>query len=151
MMRSSRRCCHKRCACNPWKIYWILHQITLPIEMLITIYYWLLIKPEPTNNTSFSTDYWPHLHPLLAMLLDYSLIHAPYKLRHTQFMIYFSLFYCFGCNMPMALNGDPAYVLITWKSTTSHVFVVVLFVFLMLCHAAFVGLSVCCKRRLYNV
>ena len=118
---------------------------------MITLYYWSLIKTEAAHRyRPFMPDYASHLHPLLAMLFDFSMVHAPYKLRHIPFTIVMCCIYCFCCNMPMALMGKPAYTLITWKSGASIALIVGLFVFVMLMHAMFVGLSYCCKAKIYK-
>ena len=127
-----------------------MHQITMPINWLITLYYWILIKTEPGNDEPFFRDYASHLHPILALVLDYSMVHAPYKLRHYLFVFIYSLIYAFLINMPMALAGTPAYTLLTWKSPGSLVLVAGLFIFVILTHMVFVGLSYCCKARLFN-
>ena len=134
-----------------WKVFWVLHEITLSVQVLITLYYWVLIKNEPKNKyRSFAPDYAVHLHPLLSLRLDFSLVLAPYKLRHSVFIFIMCFIYCFTCNMPMALIGKPAYKLITWKSGGSIGLVIGLFLFVIGTHAALVGLSWCCKGRIYK-
>ena len=140
----------KRCCCKTWKPYWIIHQIIAPINIIITLYYWTLIKPEPNNKTPFLTDYFSHLHPVLAIILDYSLVHAPYKPRHFTFLLIFCVIYAFAINMPMALGGTPAYKLITWDSWGSGALIAGLFFLVIILHTVFVCLSYCCKAKCFK-
>jgi len=93
------------CCCKIWKAHWILHQVAMVMEMVITLIFWVAyvaVGPDHPLRTkiSFLRAYSGHLHPFVCLTIDFWLVHAPYKMRHTIFVWLVCSVYGFGVNMP---------------------------------------------------
>ena len=155
----------KKCCCNIWKYFWMLHHITLVLETMITVLFWgAFFGALPADyytylwklGAKYPVLVWRllagHLFPFLFMVLDFYMIHGGYRVRHLPFVILVCGTYGFGVNMPQALLGNPYYgQMMNWSSVGSG-FMIFFGTLFSLCmaHGLWLCLTSCKYKRCYK-
>ena len=115
----------------------ILFQISMSCEVIVTLLYWSIIHKtgHPINKKICL-----HVIPLLALIIEFGLVYAPFLMRHFLPIAITGILYL-TMNFILSIYGETAYKILSWKNYSTVILILAAIVISTLTHTILVLIS----------
>lgn len=110
-----------------WKWYILTYEIAFIIEIIITLFYWLILHSEMSQRPPYSTVpiqmvglIVHHSLPLIMLSTDYLINAIPIVRRHIYLIVPMCSIYLFANFYVTMARGIPIYGIMDWKSVRGY-------------------------------
>jgi len=128
-----------------WRFTWVLFEILVPMNILITLVFWVFLYPDligrdfkTTQKVEFFTS---HSLPLIVTQIDFWVNGWMFKYSHLVIVIGFAIVYMIVNLIATFALGTPLYPIITWKDWGTAIFVPCLMILIICLFLAFTWIS----------
>ncbi|KAI8119439.1 Protein rolling stone [Lucilia cuprina] len=92
------------------KLYWLLHDVALPLSLVITTIYWTFLHGKMNKPSRFPViSFVTHCLNSVFMLVDFFIVAFPVRLLHTLYAMLLPIIFCFFTLIYFFCGGTDEY------------------------------------------